>query len=57
MSQIYNDNIKRTNPQVIPLGILKIYVFYWEVQLRTSVPGQSTDGVMWCLRFRIQPKT
>ena len=31
MSQIYNDNIKRPEPEDIPLGILKIYAFYQKV--------------------------
>ena len=44
MSQIYNDNI-RPKPLDIPLGILKIYAFYWKIQQRTLGPGENTAGV------------
>ena len=57
MSQIYNDNIKTPKPQDIPLGILKIYAFYWEIQQRASGPGDNTAGVTQYLPLRIQPKT
>ena len=45
MSQIYNDNIRRPKAQNIPLGILKIYTFYWKIQQRASGPGENTAGV------------
>ena len=45
MSQLYNDNIKRSKPQDIQLGILKIYAFSWEIQQRASGPGESVAGV------------
>ena len=40
MSQIYNDNIKRQNPQDILLRILKIYKFYCKIQQRASDPRE-----------------
>ena len=46
MSQIYNDNIKRSKPQDISLRITKIYAFYQEIQQRALGPGESTAGVM-----------
>ena len=46
MSQTYNDNIKRSNPQDTQLGILKIFAFCRKIQKRASGPGESTAGVM-----------
>ena len=45
MSQIYYDNIKRPKSQDIPLGILKIYTFYWKIQQRASCAAESTARV------------
>ena len=45
MSQIYNDNIKTSKQQDIPLRILKIYAFHWKLQQRASAPEESTAGV------------
>ena len=36
MSQRYNDNKKRPKPKENQLGILKVYIFCWKIQLRAS---------------------
>ena len=36
MSQIYDDNTKRTKPEDIPQEISKIYAFYGKIQQRAS---------------------
>ena len=56
MSQTYNDNIKRSKPQDIPLGILKTYAFCRKLQPRASGLGESTAGVMWYLSLTIHRK-
>ena len=45
MSQRYNDNIKRWKPEVIDLGILKMYAFCQKIQQRALGPGESAAGV------------
>ena len=61
MSQSYNDNIKRPEPQNTQLGILKIpnskiYSFCQEIQQRASDPRQSAAGITQYLSLRIYPK-
>ena len=45
MSRTYNDNMKSPEPQDIPLGILKTYMFCQKLQLRASGSGESITGV------------
>ena len=47
MSQRYNANIKRVQPEGNQLGILKIYAFCRNIQQRALGPGESAAGVTY----------